>query len=162
MLVNYVIRVGVALLVLSAVSWLVASGWANHPIYRPLSIPFPTAADTRIDQSFPVNTAERYVIHLVCRRSGPLDDKPKGIPCNVSLILSNKGSVISEKTVETLSLASLSQHELGYDLLYADLYDKGTYNLSILNRRDLSFLDTSEPKLEVKMSVAAIGVQIHT
>lgn len=131
--------------------------WANHPNYRPLTLSFPTAEGARIDQSFPVSTPERYFIHLVCRRSGPLDDKPKEIPCNISLTLSNRGSVISEKTVEALSLASFSNHELGYPLLYVDLYDKGTYNLSILNRRDLSFLDSSEPKVKVEMSVAAIG-----
>lgn len=156
MSIKNLIRSALALLVLSLSTWLVVWRWANNPIYTPLTISFPTAEGARIDESFPVNTPERYFIHLVCKRSGPLDDKPKEIPCNISLTLSNRGSVISEKTVEALSLGSSSQDELGYRLLYVDLYDKGTYSLSILNRRDLSFLDSSEPKLEVEMSVAAM------
>lgn len=156
MSIKNLIRSGLALLVLSLITWLVVWRWAKHPIYTPLTTSFPTAENARIDESFPVNTPERYGIHLVCRRSGPPDDKPKEIPCNISLTISNRGIVTSEKTIEALSLGFSSQDELGYRLLYVDLYDQGTYSLSILNRGDLSSLDSSEPKLEVKMSVAAV------
>ena len=148
-------------------TWFILWRWAGESTFYPFSVALPTGKDGHLHQSFYINSPESYSLNVVCRPVGPLEGKNSSdflntykvekVPCKISAVISGEGGVVAEDTVQSLTPASWSfKGGLGYKLLSLKFSKSGKYELDIHNQSDLSYLDPTEPKLKIEMSIAAI------
>jgi hypothetical protein len=157
--------------VLSSIAfWLLLSRWSNAPTLHPLSVDFPTKAG-EYSYPFRITSADRYFISISCKPEGPLQGKTIAmgreteaaeIPCNLWIGLSTKGRVVHQQLVGTMETTyfTISDGRLGFSLLYVDLEELGGYQLAIDNRQDISYLDSTDPILNITISDATIESRI--
>jgi hypothetical protein len=127
----------------------------GYPTHVPLRSPFRTDPGAVFRQDFTVRTAEAYSLDLGCRDVAPLDyslsdflssgpSQPR-IPCNISVRLSRRGTMIQSEHLDALRPASYCNGTGYWHLAYVRLPSAGQYTLEITNRSDLSSLDSTGP-----------------
>ena len=159
---NKVARAGLIILAGSAAALLIQL-WIidNDRSWIPLRAHLPTANGAELIRPFKIAVGGRYFIYAVFKPVGPLKEasedflnanRSKGIPCAIWLTISRPNGVVVETMVESLDSAFMTADRLGYGVAEVNLTEEGTYELTIRNQRDLSYLDSTDPELQVQLN----------
>jgi len=146
---------GLLLIVIGAAVYALPVIRYGYPTHVPLRSPFRTEPGTIFRQDFTVRTAEGYSLDLGCRDVAPLNyslsdflssgpSEPR-IPCDISVGLSRRGTVIQSEHLDTLRPASYCNGTGYWHLAYVRIPSAGQYTLEITNRSDLTSLAGTGP-----------------
>lgn len=162
---NKLATTGLILVLLSIVGWLVLLAWIGPQTRPPLSVQYPTSQGATIHESFRIRSAGKYAVHITFLRTGPLEqevsefgnaNKTHRIPCEIVLKFSKEGRTVFEGTTKYLEQAALSNERVEYSLLYVEPDQEGLYDVEVVNRSDLTYLATADPRFEIQVSSIAV------
>lgn len=162
--IHIMTKIGLVILGLTLTAWLLLSQWASRKSLDPISVPLQTSAGAHFGKTVDISSTEHYYMDVLCLAVGPLDSKGEidiekqyeSIPCNMYIKLAKEGETIFERRVGFLDRAVLWQGKVRYYLLDMGIDKSGLYELSVDNLTDLSFLNPTEPHLEVRISSSAL------
>ena len=162
--IHILTKIGLVMLAMTLAAWFLMSQWVSRASLAPISVPLQTSAGAHFSKTLEIGGSEYYQVDVVCLAVGPLESKGerdiekqyKRIACDMYITLTEEGETIFKRRVGFLDRAVLWQDTVTFYLLDMDIEKSGRYELSIDNIADLSFLDPTEPRLEVRVNSSSL------
>ena len=155
---------GLLLILLAALTFSFAKGHYSDDAFYPMTAPLLTGGAAHYEQKIWIATSETYAIRVACSAIGPLDEQDvsnassnyETIPCDMSVTISDRDKVIFKQRALSLHRYATSYGKIYYELFNVDIEKSGQYDLKVDSYKDLSFLNSTEPKLQLSMGAGAI------
>ena len=158
------VRLGALLLIAGIAIWLVQIFFDYRANKPPLIIPLPTAKNAVLNRSLNINVTGTYFIYASFKPVGSLSkvdpieflntNQNPSLPCKIHITIYRESTPFIEEDIMSLKGAFVSKERLGYRLTAVQLAEPGAYTITINNQEDLSYLDSTEPLLEVQINSA--------
>jgi hypothetical protein len=146
------VLLGLGLIAASSVGWLLGERHYRKTSYFPVEKAFDGKRDSELREEFKVNLSQSYSVRLVLDKTHAVSET---LQCNIHAKILRDGDVVWDKTLDRIDLAASSNEDLRYGLGWVDL-SSGTYELVVTNQSDLSYLEPLNPRMNVKVTPAAL------
>ncbi len=145
-------KVGLFIFVPSLLLWLWADNITSESTIKPLTIPLPTKNGEVTEKTLRLEASGGYSFKALFDANGSLKIKEL-ITCDYTMILLRNGDVVKEDHIKCIKANFISFQENGKERLGSNLsfcrLKSGEYTLRLSNQSDLTYLDSTNPTLEI-------------